>query len=57
MGVLLITFVTFVNYKDTRRNKTENYFLGLLVIMGVLLILLLYPLVQNYFLPFQVYLH
>jgi hypothetical protein len=27
-----------VNYKDTHRNKSENYFLGLLAIMGVLLI-------------------
>jgi hypothetical protein len=26
------------NYKDTHRNKPENYFLGLLTIMGVLLI-------------------
>jgi hypothetical protein len=26
------------NYKDTHRNKPENYFLGLLVITGVLLI-------------------
>jgi hypothetical protein len=26
------------NYKDTHRNKPENYFLGWLTIMGVLLI-------------------
>ena len=49
MGVLLIHLLIHLvnsfwvahrrNYKDTHRNKPENYFLGLLTIMGVLLII------------------
>jgi hypothetical protein len=31
------------NYKDTHRNKPENYFLGLLDIKGVLLIPCFHP--------------
>jgi hypothetical protein len=35
--------LTIENYKDTHRNKPENYFLGLLDIKGVLLIPCFHP--------------
>jgi hypothetical protein len=36
----LIKRKMYQNYKDPHRNKPENYFLGLLVIMDVLLIVI-----------------